>query len=190
MLIISQNATNYDLQLPENCVFRINLAWCDSIDELENILKKHKGQDIFIDLPIGRIKPPNNKYSLEEIIPLMFQYKNVKYFAVSNVESKDDLKSFIEVIPNETIIVPKIESPDAVDNIKSITESLPGSKKIVMLDHDDLFSSLIRKNESKERFKDYIQKLVEFCEENEIRLLRTVGVIFSDDEKRTSQYIK
>ena len=126
----------------------------------------------------------------EEIIPLMKQYQNVKYFAVSNVESNDDLKSFIELIPNETTIVPKIESPDAVDNIKSITDSLPGSKKIVMLDHDDLFSSLIRKNESKDKFKDYIQKLVEFCEENEIRLLRTVGVIFSDDEKRTSQYIK
>jgi len=190
MIIVSQNATNYDINLPENCVYRINLAWCDSLDELEGILDKHQGHSIFLDLPIGRIKPPNNKYSLEEIIPLMKQFQNVKYFAVSNVESSDDLKSFIELIPNETTIVPKIESPNAVSNIKSITESLPGSKKIVMLDHDDLFSSLIRKNESKDKFKDYIQKLVEFCEENEIRLLRTVGVIFSDDEKRTSQYIK
>lgn len=190
MIIVSQNATNYDINLPENCVYRINLAWCDSLNELEEILNRHQGHSIFLDLPIGRIKPPNNKYSLEEIIPLMKQYQNVKYFAVSNVESKDDLKLFIELIPNETTIVPKIESPDAVDNIKSITESLPGSKKIVMLDHDDLFSSLIRKNESKDKFKDYIQKLVKFCEENEIRLLRTVGVIFSDDEKRTSQYIK
>ena len=190
MIIVSQNATNYDIDLPENCVYRINLAWCDSLNELEEILNRHQGHNIFLDLPIGRIKPPNNKYSLEEIIPLMKQYQNVKYFAVSNVESKDDLKLFIELIPNETTIVPKIESPDAVDNIKSITESLPGSKKIVMLDHDDLFSSLIRKNESKDKFKGYIQKLVKFCEENEIRLLRTVGVIFSDDEKRTSQYIK
>ena len=120
----------------------------------------------------------------------MKQYNNVKYFAVSNVESNDDLKPFIKLIPNETIIVPKIESPDAVNNIKSITDSLPNIKKVVMLDHDDLFSSLIRKNEDKDKFKEYIQKLIKFCEENEIRLLRTVGVIFSDDEKRASQYIK
>jgi hypothetical protein len=59
-----------------------------------------------------------------------------------------------------------------------------------MLDHDDLFSSLIRKNENKDQFKKYIEKLVKFCEENEIGLLRTVGVIFSDDEKRISQYVK
>jgi len=33
-------------------------------------------------------------------------------------------------------------------------------------------------------------KLIEFCNENNIILLRTVGVIFSDDEKRITQYIK
>jgi len=190
MIIVSQNATNYDIKLPENCVYRINLAWCDSLDELKGILERHQEHDIFLDLPIGRLKPPNNKYSLEEIIPLMKQFNNVKYFAVSNVESSDDLNSFIKFIPKETTIVPKIESPDAVDNIKSITDSLPNSKRIIMLDHDDLFSSLIRKKENKDKFKEYIQKLVKFCEENEIRLLRTVGVIFSDDEKRISQYIK
>jgi len=190
LIVVSQNASNYDIELPEDCVYRINLAWCNSLNELENILEKHQKQNIFLDLPIGRIKPPNNKYSLEEIIPLMKQYNNVKYFAVSNVESNDDLKPFIKLIPNETIIVPKIESPDAVNNIKSITDSLPNIKKVVMLDHDDLFSSLIRKNEDKDKFKEYIQKLIKFCEENEIRLLRTVGVIFSDDEKRASQYIK
>lgn len=190
MIIISQNATNYDIKLPENCVYRINLAWCDSLGELQGILEKHKKHSIFLDLPIGRIKPPNNRYSLEEIIPLMKQFNNVKYFAVSNVESSDDLKLFIELIPKETTIVPKIESPDAVDNIKSITDALPNSKRIVMLDHDDLFSSLIRKNENKDKFKEYIEKLGKFCEENEIKLLRTVGVIFSDDEKRVSQYIK
>jgi hypothetical protein len=190
MIIVSQNATNYDIELPEKCVYRINLAWCNSLNELESILEKHQKHNIFLDLPISRIKPPNNKYSLEEIIPLMKKYNNVKFFAVSNVESSDDLKSFIELIPKETTIIPKIESPDAVDNIKSITDSLPNSKRIVMLDHDDLFSSLIRKNENKDQFKKYIEKLVKFCEENEIGLLRTVGVIFSDDEKRISQYVK
>ena len=190
MIIVSQNATNYDIKLPKSCIYRINLAWCESLNQLENILERHQEHSIFLDLPIGRIKPPNNRYSLEEIIPLMKQFTNVKYFAVSNVESDIDLKSFIKLIPKGTIIVPKIESPNAVDNIKLITDSLPYEKKIVMLDHDDLFSSLVKKNESKDKFKEYIEKLVQFCNENQIRLLRTVGVIFSDDEKRISQYIK
>ena len=59
-----------------------------------------------------------------------------------------------------------------------------------MLDHDDLFSSIIRNNEDTENFQNYIKKLIEYCEENNISLLRTVGVLFSDDEKRTTQYQK
>ena len=39
-------------------------------------------------------------------------------------------------------------------------------------------------------FKNYIQKLVDFCDSNKIMLLRTIGVIFSDEEKRISEYIK
>ena len=43
--------------------------------------------EFFIDLPIGRIKPPNNRYTLDEIAPLVNKFSNIKYFAVSNVES-------------------------------------------------------------------------------------------------------
>ena len=39
MLIISQNATDYDLDFPKDAILRINLAWCNSIEELESILK-------------------------------------------------------------------------------------------------------------------------------------------------------
>jgi len=59
-----------------------------------------------------------------------------------------------------------------------------------MLDHDDLFSSIIRNNEDKNSFQEYIKKLISFCDEENISLLRTVGVMFSDDEKRTTQYEK
>ena len=60
MLIISQNAINYELGIPKDTVLRINLAWCNSIDDLESILKKNSNYGIFVDLPIGRVKPPNN----------------------------------------------------------------------------------------------------------------------------------
>ena len=59
-----------------------------------------------------------------------------------------------------------------------------------MLDHDDLFSSIIRNNEKREKFQECIKELIDYCQENNISLLRTVGVVFSDDEKRTTQYIK
>ena len=59
-----------------------------------------------------------------------------------------------------------------------------------MLDHDDLYSNLIKKNEKPEKFKEYIFNLTEFCQKNNITMLRTIGVIFSDDEKRITQYMK
>ena len=190
MLLVSQNTENYDIVLPKDTVFRINLAWCNTIKELEEKLSNNKESDFFIDLPVGRIKPPNNRYTLDDIIPIIKRNPNVKFFAVSNVESKNDLIEFLEKLPDSVNIVPKIESPNAVQNIDEICNVLKTNKKIVMLDHDDLFSSIMRNKENKNSFQDYIKKLVDYCQENDIELLRTVGVVFSDDEKRVTQYEK
>ena len=181
---------SYDLSLPKDAILRINLAWCNSLDYLKSVLDTHKEFVFFIDLPVSRIKPPNNKYSLEDLIPIIESRKQIRYFAVSNVESKNDLQPFLEKLPDYINIVPKIESPKAVLNIKEICDSLKTEKKIVMLDHDDLFSSIIHSNEDKNSFQECIKMLIDFCEENDISLLRTVGVMFSDDEKRVTQYEK
>ena len=177
------------MNLPPDAIFRINMAWCDSIDEFENILNTHKNNKFFVDLPIKRVKPPNNKYTIEDLIPIIKSHDNIRYFAISNVESSDDLKKYIEILPPSISIVPKIESPTAVDNIENIINALP-NEKIVMLDHDDLFSSLLKQNKPPSDFKEYIKNLVTFCEKNNVILLRTIGVVFSDSEKRISQYIK
>ena len=190
MLLVSQNAENYDIVLPNDTVFRINLAWCNTIKELDEKLSNNKKSDFFIDLPVGRIKPPNNRYTLDDMIPIIKAHSNVKFFAVSNVESKNDLIEFLEKLPNSINIVPKIESPNAVQNIDEICNALKTDKKIVMLDHDDLFSSIIRNKDNKDSFQNHIKKLVDYCQENNIELLRTVGVVFSDDEKRITQYEK
>ena len=190
LLVISQNVFSYDLSLPKDAILRINLAWCNNLDYLKSVLDAHKEFVFFIDLPISRIKPPNNKYSLEDLIPIIESHKQIRYFAVSNVESKNDLQPFLEKLPDYINIVPKIESPKAVLNIKEICDSLKTEKKIVMLDHDDLFSSIIHSNEDKNSFQECIKMLIDFCEENDISLLRTVGVIFSDDERRVTQYEK
>ncbi len=190
MLLISQNIESYNIKLPENTVFRINMAWCNSLKELESKLSKNKEMKFFIDLPIGRIKPPNNKYTLDEIIPIIKSNSNIQYFAVSNVESRNDLEPFLKKLPDRIIIVPKIESPTAIENIDEICNELKYEKRIIMLDHDDLFSSIIHSNEDEEKFQQYIKKLVDYCENNDISLLRPVGVVFSDDEKRITQYKK
>ena len=94
MLLASQNMLNYDLMLPKDIVFRINLAWCNTLEQLQAILSKNKESEFFLDLPVGRIKPPNNKYSLEDIISVIKENPSIIYFAVSNVENKNNLQPF------------------------------------------------------------------------------------------------
>ena len=124
------------------------------------------------------------------MIPVLENNENVKFFAVSNVESANDLKEFLEKVPNRISIVPKIESPNGVLNIDEICTALKSKEKVVMLDHDDLFSNIVRNNEEKANFQMYIKKLDIYCQEKNISLLRTVGVVFSDDERRLTQYEK
>ena len=189
MRIFSQNISNYNIDIPDNSILRINLAWVNALDELISLLKKHESSKIFLDLPIGRTKPPNNKYSFDDLISIISINKNVRYFAISNVNSSNDIIPFIDKIPSHVTLVPKIESPDGVANIDEITKSL-GKEKIIMLDHDDLFSNLVKRNESPDKFKEYISNLTNFCKQNNVIMLRTIGVIFSDEETRVTQYIK
>jgi pyruvate kinase len=74
-------------------------------------------------------------------------HDHIKYFAISNVESSNDLKKYVDILPDHITIVPKIESPAAVENIQDIVDALP-SEKFLMLDHDDLFSSFILMNKN------------------------------------------
>mgnify|MGYP000844989083 FL=1 len=50
-----------------------------------------------------------------------------------------------------------------------------------MLDHDDLYRSIEKNDEPISKFHDSIDTLVEFCNKNNVILLRTRGVIFADD---------
>ena len=84
MLIISQNLLNYDVKLKPSTVFRVNLAWT-TLKELKKILRRHRKKTIFFDLPINRIKPPNNSYSIDELVLILKNHTNIKYLAISNV---------------------------------------------------------------------------------------------------------
>ena len=185
MLIISQNLTNYEVDIPQDAIFRVNLAWVNNLKELEVILGKHRSHKIFLDLPTNRTKPPNNKYGIDELIPIIKSNQNIKYFAVSNINSIDDLEMYFNIIPKHIVIIPKIESVEGVSNIKQITDAL-GANKIIMFDHDDLYSSIIESNQPISKFLECFNKLVGYCKNHNVILLRTVGVIFSDEEKKIS----
>ena len=188
MLIISQNLTNYQVNIPEDAIFRINLAWINSLKELQDILERHQTRQIFLDLPANRTKPPNNKYTIDELAPIIKSNQNIKYFAISNINSTDDLEMYFNIIPKNVILVPKIESVEGISNIKQITDAL-GNNKIIMFDHDDLHSSIIKSKQPISKFLEYFNTLVEYCKNNNVVLLRTVGVVFSDEEKKVSDYI-
>ena len=169
------------MPFPSDVIYRINLAWINTVDELSEILSKHKNRKIFLDLPIRRTKPPENRYSIDDLTPIIKNFSNIRYLAVSNVNSKDDVLDIQNKLSDNITLVPKIESVLGIVNIKSITDSIKSKKKIIMLDHDDLYRSIEKNNELISKFQNSINTLIEFCKENGIILLRTRGVIFADD---------
>ena len=188
MLIVSQNLANYEIDIPQDAIFRVNLAWINNLEELEVILKKHRSRKIFLDLPTNRTKPPNNKYSIDELVPILKSNQNIKYFAVSNINSIDDLEMYFDIIPKHITLVPKIESVDGISNIKQITDAL-GTTKIIMFDHDDLYSSIIESNQPTSKFLECFHDLAEYCDNHNVVLLRTIGVVFGDKEKKITDYV-
>ena len=169
------------MPFPSDVIYRINLAWINTVDELSEILSKHENHKIFLDLPIRRTKPPENRYSIDDLTPIIKNFSNIRYLAVSNVNSKDDVLDIQNKLSDNITLVPKIESILGIVNIKSITDSIKSKKKIIMLDHDDLYRSIEKNNELISKFQNSINTLIEFCKENGIILLRTRGVIFADD---------
>tara|TARA_Y100001949_G_C15884412_1_gene285274 strand:- start:102 stop:611 length:510 start_codon:yes stop_codon:yes gene_type:complete len=169
------------MPFPSDVIYRINLAWINTVDELSEILSKHKNHKIFLDLPVRRTKPPENRYSIDDLTPIIKNFSNIRYLAVSNVNSKDDVLDIQNKLPDNITLVPKIESILGIVNIKSIIDSIKSKKKIIMLDHDDLYRSIEKNNELISKFQNSINTLIEFCKENGIILLRTRGVIFADD---------
>ena len=181
MLIISQNLSNYEVDIPKDAIFRINLAWINNLKELESVLAEHRSRKIFLDLPTHRTKPPANRYTIEELIPTIRNFSNISYFAISNANHSDDILSIQEKLPDGIRVVPKIESVLGIENIKDIVDSINTNEKIIMLDHDDLYRSIEKNEEPTSKFHDSINTLVEFCNKNNVILLRTRGVIFADD---------
>lgn len=182
MFLISSHILDCnEIKLPDNAVVRVNLAWIDSIERVYEKLNQIP-YEIFLDNPVDRVKPPANKYSMDQILSLIDQFPNIKYLAVSNVKHGYELAVCNNVIPDHVNVIPKIETIEGVYHIAHIAmiTCVRNSKSYIMLDHDDLCSDLIRNNiDPSLMYVDYIDPLISFCVANKINLLRTQGVIFS-----------
>lgn len=185
MILVSRHLTDY-IDVPDYFIIRINLAWEHDMSELLNHISK-LNNDIFLDIPINRKKPPNNSWDVSKIIQACVTEPLIKFLAVSNVESPEDYAEIKKGLQQTQIldrvcIAPKIESVFAAKNIENIVSDLPKTpQRTIMIDHDDMFSDMVAKNiDSSLLYTDYILPIVRKCKRYDVRVLRTAGIIFTD----------
>jgi hypothetical protein len=168
--------SNHLLTLPEfknieNVVVRINMAHVKDEEQLEKFVDVE--HDIFLDYPKGRTKPPVPTLHVPDAFELMNKYKNIKYFAMSNIETSSEVNMIVSCLPNHVSFVPKIETLDGVINLKSIFET--GHVKHIMLDSEDLYTDV--KNDQ-ELYLQLKERVIDTCTEFDVELLELYGVIF------------
>jgi len=181
MLLVTANLDQYDVQCPDDAVVRINLAWMPSLGDLQSLLNRLE-QDVFLDHPVGRSKPPANFYTLDELKPIIRTHGNVRYVAVSNVEQPSQLDPYKEAFGDDISVVPKIETIAGTDNIGAIVQALQDQEEqVIMIDHDDLLQDLAKHGvDISTLYTEYIEPIEVFCKAADVTVLRTKGVIFSD----------
>jgi citrate lyase beta subunit len=171
-----------DRVIPDDAVIRINLAWEFSLDQLREDLRfiqEIGPYDVWLDDPVGRKKPPNNRYTIDELTQIVQEFPQVKYIAVSNVESPQDLQAYLRAFP-DCNIVPKIESRQAIFNLGMILRALPEEDRYLMLDREDLFSDFIRKGKPSDGFLDTVQHVHDLARGQKTQVLELKGVVFSE----------
>jgi len=184
IIVVSQNLLKYNIDIPLDAVLRVNLAWHKDLDSVKELLEEYEAYRIFLDVPIGRKKPPNFEHSFKDIIELIENFSNIEYVAISNVESARNVKYFqrdIFIAEFDIKIVPKIETYVGVENSDEIIDALNYHPTVLMLDHQDLYSDLVRLNKEK-YYLSTVNVLMAVCAKKNAQLLRTIGVIFSTEE--------
>ena len=174
MIIVSNylfSTTN--LIFPDDIVVRLNLAWMKDKAEAQSTLKSIK-HDVYLDYPQGRSKPPKPILSLAEAIAIAKKFKNVKYFAVSNVEDPKEVQKIRKLLPSHIEFVPKIETKRGVKNIAAIMSA--GKSKHAMLDKEDLYLDVQKDSDI---FEILCGAARSRAKEHGFKLLELHGVVFA-----------
>ena len=173
MILVSNHLLYLDehFVIPEEAVIRINIAWVQDIQQLEQFL--NVPHDIFIDYPEGRNKPPIPKLTYEQVIKKIKATKKVKYLAVSNIEFGNIAGLYRDSMFNVIEFIPKIETKKGVYNLEAI---LQGAKSnYIMLDTEDLFSDC----KNTQEYLHLIEEVEYTCKQVEVKILKLQGVVFS-----------
>lgn len=176
--IVSQNLAKSGMLLPPHTILRVNLAWHKDLDSVKAMLDEYKNNEIFMDIPIGRKKPPNHNHDIEHIAKIANAFSNVKYVAISNVEDPRSVKHYCGKFKSK--IVPKIETLKGTMHLSEILDSMNYEPQIIMLDHEDLFSNLVHLKKEDD-YLDIVNGVINICKERRVHLLRVKGIIFSDE---------
>ena len=173
MILISNHLT----QLPEfkqlkDVVVRINMAHVKDTKELEKFISVP--YDIFLDYPKGRTKPPTPNLHIPDALKMMQKYKNIKYFAVSNIQTNSETNMIIDTIPTHVSFVPKIETWMGVVKLDKILKNNP--IKYIMLDAEDLYTNVYNDQEMFLSLKNRARKT---CNNNNVTMLELYGVVFN-----------
>lgn len=181
MLIISQHAKLLHIPFPDSAVFRVNVAWIKSRENLFELLKEIKN-DIFLDFPKGRLKPPIPVLGFDDLLAAMHRFDNIRYFGMTDVKTAEDIIEMRKKIPERILLIPKIESREGIDNLEEILAQLRKDEGYIMLDKEDLYTDL---KDHKESFEQYVQLARNKSKRNNIKVLELQGVIFAANEDIT-----
>ena len=151
------------ITIDKDVVIRINIAWVRDEKQLKEYLDIP--YTVFLDYPIGRKKPPVPSLTIDGVIKIMNGYDNVKFFAISNSETYEGMKEVRDKLPKNISLVPKIETKNGILNIERVIDRSEAS--YIMLDREDLFSSLSSNNEAYIRL---VKELKYRCKEMNIKI--------------------
>jgi len=172
-MIISNNATKYFTDILYSDIIRINVAWIKTEKELRYLVE-HCLHKIYLDYPEGRTKPPKPTITLSATINIANEYQNIRYFAISNAESKTRLVQLRKKLREDVCIVPKIETLRGIEHVVGI---IRGAKTTtIMLDKDDLYVNC--KGNSK-IYNQAVGQLRYLGQKHNFKILELQGVIFA-----------
>jgi hypothetical protein len=173
MILISNHLlTLQQFKNVDDVVIRINMAHVKDIKELKQFVNKK--QDVFLDYPKGRTKPPVPSLSLTDAITFTHKYDNIKYFATSNIEEIAEVDLICDMLPNHVSFVPKIETLRGVQNLESLFKT--GKIFHIMLDGEDLYTDI---NNDVDLFLNLKDRVQHNCMKYGVELLELYGVVFS-----------
>lgn len=150
----------------------MNLAWFKEAKDVKKELLKHN--NVFVDIPDHRRKPPKRVVS-KETLELIKNQKQIKFIGVSNC----NIKKLIENHNNfNKQIVPKIEEINGIKDIDKICKFLKKTYKknrFVMIDHEDMYENL---NSVSEDVIKAIKKIYTTCKKHNCIPIIVSGVVF------------